>query len=104
MSLSVYTVHQANFKNGKLHELLILCRDEPEPPMFFYEEIVVPIEHVVECMYAGDLFYAQWEDAALEIELIYKINDEVTIEVAPKGQAETFSTLANLPCEQRIFN
>jgi hypothetical protein len=104
MSASVFTVHQANFKNGKLHELLILCRDDPEPPMFFYEEIVVPIEHVVECMYAGDLFYAQWGEKELEIELRFKPDGEITIEVAPKGHDEYFNSLAQLPCEQRIFD
>ena len=71
--------------------------------MFFYEEIVVPIEHVVECMYEGDIFYAQWGENELEIELIYKPDGEVTVEIAPKGQAEVFSTLANLPYEHRIF-
>lgn len=101
--MSVYTVHQASFKNGKLNELLILCRDEPEPPMFFYEEIVVPIEQVIEYMYEGDLFYAQWGERALEIELRFKPDGEITIEIAPKGQDDIFSTLANLPCEQRIF-
>lgn len=44
MSMSVYTIHQAKFRNGRLSEVVILCRDEPEPPMLFYEETVMTVE------------------------------------------------------------
>jgi hypothetical protein len=101
--MSVYTVHQASFKNGKLHELQILCRDEPEPPIFFYEENVVSVEQVINYMVMGDLFYAQWGEQVFEIELTSKPDGEVTIEIAPKGQDASFNTLANLPSEVRIF-
>jgi hypothetical protein len=35
MSVSIYTIHQAMFLDGHLSEVVVLCRDEPAPPVFF---------------------------------------------------------------------
>ena len=70
MSVSVYTIHQAKFRDDRLSEVVVLCRDEPEPPLFFYEETVMSIDQVIECMLLGDLFYAQWGENCLNIEII----------------------------------
>jgi hypothetical protein len=103
MTSSVYTIHQAKFKDGRLSELQILCRDEPEPPVFFYEETVVPVEQVIKYMLMGDIFYAQWGNDCYGVELLKLETGDEVLEVAPRGQDAFYCTLANLPCEKRIF-
>jgi hypothetical protein len=103
MTSSVYSIHQAKFKDGRLSELQILSRDEPEPPVFFHEETIVPVEQVINYMLLGNIFYAQWGNDCYEIELLRLINSEEVLEVAPRGQDAIHSSLKNLPCEDRIF-
>lgn len=103
MTSSVYTIHQAKFTEGRLSELQILCRDEPEPPVFFYEETVVPVEQVIKYMLMGDIFYAQWGSDCFDVELKRLENGEEVLEIAPRGQDTFHCSLANLPCEKRIF-
>jgi len=103
MSVSVYTIHQAKFRDGRLSEVVILCRDEPEPPLFFYEETVMNIEQVIEYMLLGDLFYAQWGKNCLNIEMIKLASGEESIEVMPNGYGDACSSLAKLPCNEGAF-
>jgi hypothetical protein len=103
MDTSVYTIHQAKFIDGRLSEMVVICRDEPEPPVFFYEETVMTIEQVIECMYLGDLFYAQWGENCLNVEIIKLANGEESIEVVPNHFGEDCSSLAKLPCEEHAF-
>ena len=104
MSVSVYTIHQAKFRDDRLSEVVVLCRDEPEPPLFFYEETVMPIDQVIECMLLGDLFYAQWGENCLNIEMIKLASGEESIEVVHQGQHAAYRTLAGLHCEERVFD
>lgn len=97
MSISVYTIHQAKFRDGRLSEVVVLCRDEPEPPLFFYEETVLTVEEVIECMLQGDLFYAQWGENCLNIEIIKLATGQESIEVVPNGGSKACSSLAELP-------
>ena len=101
--MSEFTIHQARFKNGRLDEVLILCRDEPEPPLFFFEETVQPVQDVVDYLKDGDTVWAQWGVACLPVGIVRLPNGEETIEVMPCGRAEVHQTLAGLPCEARIF-
>ncbi len=105
MSASVYTIHQAKYVNDRLSEVVVLCRDELEPdsPIFFYEETVLPVEKVIEYMLQGDLFYAQWGVSCFEIEIIKLPNGEQSIEVVPHGFGEYCSSLAKLPCDEELF-
>lgn len=100
--MSEFTIHQASFKDGRLHEVLILCRDEPEPPMFFYEETVQPLESVLGYLKNGDTVWAQWETECFAVEIVILPNGEESIELQ-RGQSEDGRTLASLPCEERIF-
>ena len=99
MSASVYTIHQAKFVNDRLSEVVVLCRDEPEPesPIFFYEETVLPVEKVIEYMLLGDLFYAQWDDSCFEIGVAKLENGEESIEVTPHAFGVKYSSIAKLP-------
>lgn len=101
--MSEFTIHQANYKDGRLHEVLILCRDEPEPPMFFYEETVQPLEAVLSYLKNGDTVWAQWDAECFTVEIVILPNGEESIEVMQRGQSEDGRTLASLPCEERIF-
>lgn len=101
--MSEFTIHQASFKDGRLHEVVILCRDEPEPPMFFYEETVMPVQNVLNYLKEGDAVWAQWGVACIPVGIVRLPNGEETIEVMPCGQPEAYRTLASLPCEARIF-
>lgn len=103
MYASVYTIHQAKFRDGRLSEVVIFCRDEPEPPMFFFEETVMTVEEVIEYMLQGDLFYAQWGENCLNVEIIKLKTGEESIEVAPNGFGEEYSSLAKLPCNDHAF-
>jgi len=100
---SVWTIHQAKFINDRLSEVVVLCRDEPEPDMFFYEEIVLTVEQVIDYMYQGDLFYAQWGENCLNIEIIQLPTGEKSIEVVPNGSGEACSSLAKMPCYEDAF-
>ena len=104
MYASVYTIHQAKFRDGRLSEVVILCRDEPEPPLFFYEETVMTVEVVITCMKQGDLFYAQWGENCLNIEIIQLPTGEKSIEVVPNGGGEACSSIAKLLCCEGAFN
>lgn len=101
--MSEFTIHQASFKDGRLDEVLILCRDEPEPPLFYYEETIMPVQDVLNYLKDGDTVWAQWGVACLPVGMVRLANGEETIEVLPCGQPEAFRTLASLPCEARIF-
>ena len=101
--MSEFTIHQANYKDGRLHEVLILCRDEPEPPMFFYEETVQPLEAVLSYLKNGDTVCAQWDSECFAVEIVTLPNGEESIEVMQRGLSEDDRTLASLPCEERIF-
>ncbi|WP_395004521.1 hypothetical protein [Undibacterium sp.] len=105
MNASVYTIHQAKYVNDRLSEVVVLCRDEPEPesPIFFYEETVLPVEKVIEYMLLGDLFYAQWGENCFNIEIIKLENGEESIEVVPNELSEDFSSLAKLPSIDEFF-
>jgi hypothetical protein len=100
---SVWTIHQAKFINGRLSEMVVLCRDEPEPPVFFYEETVMTVKQVLEYMLLGDLFYAQWGENCIDVEIIKLENGEESIEVLPNHFGEDCSSLAKLPCEEHAF-
>lgn len=102
--MSEFTIHQASFKDGRLHEVLILCRDEPEPPMFFFEEVVQSVQDVLDYLKDGDTVWAQWDVACLPVGMVRLPNGEETIEVMLCGQAEVHRTLAGLPCKARIFD
>jgi hypothetical protein len=52
--MSEFTIHQAKFVDGLLSEVVILCRDVPQPPMFLYEETVQSVEHVISYLKDGD--------------------------------------------------
>ena len=101
--MSTFTIHQAKFQDGRLNEVVILCRDEPEPPVFFYEETVMSVEQVIESLLHGDLIYAQWGENCFPLELLRLGNGDETIEVAQLGQPAEYRTLANLPCEAQAF-
>lgn len=100
---TVWTIHQAKFVDGRLSEMVVLCRDEPEPPVFFYEETVLTVEQVIEYMLLGDLFYAHWGENCLNVEIIKLANGEESIEVLPNEFGEAYSSLAKLPCEDHAF-
>lgn len=99
MSASVYTIHQAKYVNDRLSEVVILCRDVPEPdsPIFFYEDTVFTVEDVIECLLLGDLIYAQWDENCINIEIIKLENGEESIEVTPNQFGEACDSLAKLP-------
>ena len=80
---SIYTIHQAKYVNDRLSEMVILCRDEPDPhsPLFLHDETVLPIEKVIEYMLLGDLFYAQWGESCFPIEIIRRETGGDSIEV-----------------------
>ena len=101
---SVWTIHQAKFRDGRLSEVVVLCRDEPEPPLFFYDETVMTVEEVIQYMMQGDLFYAQWGENCLNIEIIQLANGEKSIEVVPNGYGEACSSLAKMPCCEDAFS
>lgn len=102
--MSEFTIHQANYKDGRLHEVLILCRDEPEPPMFFYEETVQPLESVLSYLKNGDNILAQWDGVCLPVEVVILPRGEETIEVVQRGQPLGYKSLADLPCETDMFD
>ena len=102
--MSEFTIHQANYKDGRLHEVLILCRDEPEPPMFFYEETVQPLESVLIYLKNGDTVWAQWEAECFPVEIVILPNGEESIEVMQRGQPLGYKSLADLPCETDMFD
>lgn len=99
MSASVYTIHQAKYVNDRLSEVVILCRDLPEPesPIFFYEETVFTVAEVIECMLLGDLIYAQWDENTVNIEIVQLKNGEESIEVVPNHLGEACSSVSKLP-------
>lgn len=96
---SVYTIHQAKYVNDRLSEMVILCRDEPDPhsPLFLHDETVLPIEKVIEYMLLGDLFYAQWGESCIDIQIIKLKDGEESIEVFPNHLGEVFDSIAKLP-------
>ena len=96
---SVYTIHQAKYVNDRLSEMVILCRDEPDPqsPLFLHDEIVLPIEKVIEYMLLGDLFYAQYGENWINIQIIRLNDGEESIEVVPNHLGEVFDSIAKLP-------
>jgi hypothetical protein len=103
MDSSVYTIHQAKFVDGRLSEMVVICRDEPEPPVFFYEETVMTVERVIEYMLLGDLFYARWGENCLYVQIIKLANGEESIEVVPHAFGEAWRTLAKLPFDEHAF-
>jgi hypothetical protein len=96
---SVYTIHQAKYVNDRLSEMVVFCRDEPEPDshLFLYDETVLPVETVIEYMLLGDLFYAQWGNNCVNVRLIRLKNGEESLEVAPNHYGESCDSLAKLP-------
>ena len=104
LPFSVYTIHQAKYVNDRLSEVVVLCRDEPEPesPLFLYEETVLPVEKVIEYMQLGDLFYAQWDEKC-GIRIVKLDNGEESIEVVPNEFGDECSSLAKLPCDSNVF-
>jgi hypothetical protein len=96
---SVYTIHQAKYVNDRLSEMVILCRGEPDPhsPLFLYDETVLPIEKVIEYMRLGDLFYAQWGESCINIQIIKLGSGEESIEVVPNHLGEACSSISKLP-------
>lgn len=103
MDTSVYTIHQAKFRDGRLCEMVVMCRDEPEPPLFFYEETVMTVEQVISYINQGDLFYAQWGENCLNIEIIKLANGDESVEVVPHAFGEAYGSLAKLPFEEHAF-
>jgi hypothetical protein len=102
---SVYTIHQAKYVNDRLSEMVVFCRDEPEPDshLFLYDETVLPVEKVIEYMLLGDLFYAQWGENCYDIEIVKLKNGEESIEVAPNQLGKEFPSLTQLPFEIHAF-
>lgn len=98
-SFSVFTIHQAKYVNDCLREVVILCRDEPEPdsPIFFYDETAMPVEKVIEYMLLGDFFYAQWGENCINIEIVKLQNGEESIEVSPNHHGHYCDSLSKLP-------
>ena len=96
---SIYTIHQAKYVNDRLSEMVILCRDESEPDshLFLYDETVLPVEKVIEYMHLGDLFYAQWGESWINIQIIRLNDGEESIEVVPDHLGEVFDSIAKLP-------
>jgi hypothetical protein len=96
---SVYTIHQAKYVNDQLSEMVVFCRDEPEPDshLFLYDETVLPVETVIEYMLLGDLFYAQWGESCIDIQIIRLNDGEESIEVFPNHLGEVFDSIAKLP-------
>lgn len=103
---SVYTIHQAKYVNDRLSEVVILCRDEPEPdsPLFLYDETVLSVEKVIEYMQLGDLFYAQWGESCINIEIIRLKDGVESIEVTPNHLGEACNSLSKLPFHAHAFN
>ena len=95
---SVFTIHQAKYVNDQLSEVLVLCRDEPEPdsPLFLYQETVLSVETVIEYMWLGDLFYAQWGESCFDIRIVKLENGDESIEVVPHAFGEKYSSIAKL--------
>jgi hypothetical protein len=100
---SVWTIHQAKYIDARLREVVVLCRDDPEPPVFFYEETVMTVEEVIQNMCMGDLFYAQWGENCLDIEITNYGTSEESIEVLPNRYGEACNSLAKLPCYEHAF-
>lgn len=96
---SVFTIHQAKYVNDRLSEVLVLCRDEPEPesPLFLYDETVLPVEKVIEYILLGDLFYAQWGVSCFDIGIAKLENGDESIEVVPHPFGGKYSSIAKLP-------
>lgn len=101
--MSEFTIHQAKFVDGLISEMVILCRDEHEPPMFFYEETVQTVVDVISYLKAGDTVWAQWAVVSLPIEIVTLPNGQETIEVVNLGQSEEYKSLANLPNDLLVF-
>lgn len=99
LPFSVYTIHQAKYVNDRLSEVVVLCRDEPEPesPLFLYQETVLPIEKVIEYMLLGDLFYVQWGESCINIKIIKLGGGEESIEVVPNNLGDACSSFSKLP-------
>jgi hypothetical protein len=104
MYRSVWTIHQAKFVDGRFSEMVVMCRDEPEPPVFFYEETVMTVEQVISYMIQGDLFYAQWGENCLNIEIITLANGDESVEVVPHAFGEAYGSLAKLPFDEYAFS
>lgn len=102
--MSGFTIHQARYKDGRLHEVLILCRDEPEPPVFFFEETIQSVDEVVSYLKEGANVWAMWDGGCVPVEVVTLPSGEESIEVVQRGQPEDYRTLASLPCEERIFD
>lgn len=96
---SVYTIHRAKYVNDRLIEMVVFCRDEPEPesPLFLYEETVLPVEKVIEYMQLGDLFYAQWGESCFNIEVVKLANNEKSLGIVRHALGVQYSSLAKLP-------
>ncbi len=52
------------------------------------------IDQVIECMLLGDLFYAQWGENCLNIEMIKLASGEESIVVVPNGYGDACRSLA----------
>ena len=72
--MSGFTIHQANYQDGRLNEVLILCRDQAEPPVHFYEINVQPVESVVSYLKNGDNVWAMWDGGCIPVEGKRSIN------------------------------
>jgi hypothetical protein len=96
---SVYTIHQAKYVNDRLCEMVVFCRDEPEPDshLFLYDETVLPVETVIEYMRLGDLFYAQWGESCINIQIVKLADGTESIQVVPHSFGESLDSLAKLP-------
>lgn len=96
---SVYTIHQAKYVNDRLSEMVVFCRDEPETDshLFLYDETVLPVEKVIEYMLLGDMFYAQWGENCINIEVIKLKDGEESVEVFPNHLGEACDSIAKLP-------
>lgn len=96
---SVFTIHQTKYVNDRLSEVVVMCRDEPEPDssLFLFDETVLPTEKVIEYMQLGDLFYAQWGESCINIEIIKLGSGEESIEVVPNQFGEACSSVSKLP-------
>ena len=96
---SVYTIHQAKYVSDRISEMVVFCRDEPEPDshLFLYDETVLPVEKVIEYMLLGDLFYAQWGGSCIDIQIIRLNDGEESMEVFPNNLGEACSSISKLP-------
>lgn len=102
---SSYALYQANFREGKLLEVVILCLDPPTEPYWHLPlEHVVSVDSVVDMLKHGDTVWAQWGQVSIPVEVVRLSSGEETIEVVQRDQPERYRSLVDLPCFEEAFS